>query len=137
MERSPRKHRSRPSVGRAVACGWGAEGGVTEAVGVWRAGRAKAISLAIPAGSHLSRSTDGLLNVPRTPRPHFKYTLQEMDPEGIHAEVRFLIDTFDRPDSGMAIAAGNGIVSGTPFENIDAFLDEALTYGAAHRKTFG
>jgi uroporphyrinogen decarboxylase len=65
-----------------------------------------------------------------------QHTLQEMDPEGVRAEVRFLIDTFDRPDGGMAIAAGNGIVSGTPFENIDAFLDEALTYGAAHRKTF-
>ncbi len=34
---------------------------------------------------------------------------------------------------GMAIAAGNGIVSGTPFENIEAFLDGAVRYGTAHR----
>jgi hypothetical protein len=37
----------------------------------------------------------------------------------------------------MAIAAGNGIVSGTPFENIDAFLEEALIYGEEHRAKFG
>jgi hypothetical protein len=34
----------------------------------------------------------------------------------------------------MCIAAGNGIVAGTPFENIEAFLDEALVYGTAHRR---
>lgn len=65
-----------------------------------------------------------------------QHTLQEKDPEGVRAEVRFLIDTFDRPDGGLCIAAGNGIVSGTPFENIDAFLDEALRYGSAHRQRF-
>jgi len=65
-----------------------------------------------------------------------QHTLQEMDTEGVRAEVRFLIDTFDRPDGGMAIAAGNGIVSGTPFENIDAFLDESLRYGTEHRQRF-
>ena len=63
-----------------------------------------------------------------------QHTLQEKDPEGVRQEVRFLIDTFDRPDGGMCIAAGNGIVAGTPIENIDAFLDEALTYGTAHRQ---
>ena len=66
-----------------------------------------------------------------------QHTLQEMDPEGVRKEVRFLIDTFDRPDGGMCIAAGNGIVSGTPFENIDAYLDEALRYGKQHRQSFG
>jgi uroporphyrinogen decarboxylase len=65
-----------------------------------------------------------------------QHTLQERDPAGVREEVRFLIDTFDRPDGGMAIAAGNGIVSGTPFENIEAFLDEALTYGEWHRQQF-
>ncbi|NLG27677.1 MAG: hypothetical protein GX557_07175, partial [Chloroflexi bacterium] len=65
-----------------------------------------------------------------------QHTLQEKDPAGVREEVRFLIDTFDRPDGGMAIAAGNGIVSGTPFENIEAFLDEALTYGEWHRQQF-
>jgi uroporphyrinogen decarboxylase len=63
-----------------------------------------------------------------------QHTLQEKGPEGIREEVRFLIDTFDRPEGGMCLAAGNGIVGGTPFENIEAFLDEARRYGAAHRQ---
>lgn len=65
-----------------------------------------------------------------------QHALQERDPEGVRAEVRFLIDTFDRPEGGMCIAAGNGIVSGTPFENIEAFLDEAVRYGADHRSSY-
>jgi hypothetical protein len=36
----------------------------------------------------------------------------------------------------MCIAAGNGIVSGTPLENIEAFLDEAVKYGTKHRGLF-
>ena len=36
----------------------------------------------------------------------------------------------------MCIAAGNGIVAGMPFENIEAFLEEAVTYGEAHRSGF-
>jgi len=34
----------------------------------------------------------------------------------------------------MCIAAGNGIVAGTPFENIEAYLDEAVKYGSEHRR---
>ena len=62
-----------------------------------------------------------------------QHILQEADPEGVRREVRHLIDTFDRPEGGMCLAAGNGIVSGTPFENIEAFLDESVRYGSAHR----
>ncbi len=62
-----------------------------------------------------------------------QHVLQEADPDGVREEVRFLIDTFDRADGGMCIAAGNGIVGGTPIENIEAFLDEAVRYGAEHR----
>jgi uroporphyrinogen decarboxylase len=65
-----------------------------------------------------------------------QHVLQEADPDGVRAEVRFLIDTFDRPDGGMCIAAGNGIVPGTPLENIEAFLDEAVRYGATHRAAY-
>jgi len=65
-----------------------------------------------------------------------QHILQEEDTEGVRKEVRFLIDTFDRPDGGMCIAAGNGIVAGTPFENIEAFLDEAMRYGIKHRQKF-
>ncbi|MCG3181157.1 MAG: hypothetical protein BIFFINMI_03532 [Phycisphaerae bacterium] len=62
-----------------------------------------------------------------------QHVLQECTPDEVRAEVRFLIDTFDAAEGGMCIAAGNGIVAGTPFENIDAFLDEAVRYGARHR----
>ena len=65
-----------------------------------------------------------------------QHVLQEQDPAGVRAEVRFLIDTFDRPEGGLCLAAGNGIVSGTPFENIAAFLDEALVYGEQHRRQY-
>jgi len=64
-------------------------------------------------------------------------TLQIKSPDEVREEVRFLIDTFDRPEGGMCLAAGNGIVAGTPFENIAAFLDEAVVYGQRHRATFG
>ena len=60
-------------------------------------------------------------------------TLVTGTPEEVRAEVRHLIDTFDRPEGGMCLAAGNGIVAGTPFENIEAFLDEGLRYGTRHR----
>ena len=66
-----------------------------------------------------------------------QHTLQEKDPAGVREEVRFLINTFDRPEGGMCIAAGNGIVSGTPFENIEAFLEESLEYGQKHRSVYG
>jgi uroporphyrinogen decarboxylase len=66
-----------------------------------------------------------------------QHTLQEKDPAGVREEVRFLIDTFDRNDGGLCLAAGNGIVRGTPFENIDAFLDEAVGYGEMHRRKMG
>jgi hypothetical protein len=65
-----------------------------------------------------------------------QHILQEASPEEVRAEVRHLIDTFDRPDGGLCLAAGNGIVAGTPFENIEAFLDESLTYGSLHRQKF-
>ena len=63
-----------------------------------------------------------------------QHILQEGTPDEVRAEVRYLIDTFDRPEGGMCMAAGNGIVSGTPLENIDAFLDESLRYGEEHRR---
>ncbi|NTV38097.1 MAG: hypothetical protein HGA82_02790, partial [Anaerolineales bacterium] len=60
-------------------------------------------------------------------------TLRTASPEEVRAEVRFLIDTFDQPDGGLCLAAGNGILPGTPLENVDAFLDEAFVYGAKKR----
>jgi uroporphyrinogen decarboxylase len=65
-----------------------------------------------------------------------QHVLQEKGPEGVREEVRFLIDLFDRPEGGMCIGAGNGIVAGTPIENIEAFLDEAIRYGIEHRMRY-
>lgn len=64
-----------------------------------------------------------------------QHILQEGSPADVRAEVRFLIDTFDQRAGGMCIAAGNGIVAGTPLQNIEAFLDEAVRYGTQNRCT--
>jgi uroporphyrinogen decarboxylase len=64
-----------------------------------------------------------------------QHILQEATPDDVRQEVRHLINTFDRPNGGLCLAAGNGIVAGTPFENIEAFLDETLSYGTAHRQS--
>lgn len=55
-------------------------------------------------------------------------TLINGTPEDVRREVRLMRDTFDSPGGGFLYAAGNGIVGGTPLENIDAFLDECATY---------
>ena len=55
-------------------------------------------------------------------------TLINGSPEDVRREVRLMRDTFDSPEGGFLSAAGNGIVGGTPIENIEAFLDEILTY---------
>ena len=55
-------------------------------------------------------------------------TLINGSPEDVRREVRLMRDTFDSPEGGFLYAAGNGIVGGTPIENIEAFLDEILTY---------
>lgn len=61
-----------------------------------------------------------------------QHIIQEADTQGVREEVRYLIKTFNRADGGMCLAAGNGIVAGTPLENIGAFLDEALKYKIRH-----
>jgi hypothetical protein len=64
--------------------------------------------------------------------------LQQILPRGsteeVRREVRFLIDTFDRPDGGCIITAGNGITADVPLENLEAFYDEVYSYGIAHRQ---
>ena len=55
-------------------------------------------------------------------------TLINGTPEDVRREVRLMRDTFDSENGGFLYAAGNGIVGGTPLENIDAWLDECLHY---------
>ncbi|MBO5648328.1 MAG: hypothetical protein J6S76_00265 [Clostridia bacterium] len=55
-------------------------------------------------------------------------TLYSGTPEEVRNEVRLIRDTFDTPAGGLIYAAGNGIVGGTPLENIEAFLDEIRNY---------
>lgn len=55
-------------------------------------------------------------------------TLINGTPEEVRREVRLMRDTFDSPEGGFLYAAGNGIVGGTPIENIEAFLSECLNY---------
>lgn len=57
-----------------------------------------------------------------------QHIIQEADEQGVRKEVRYLIDTFNTSKGGMCLAAGNGIVSGTPIENIEAFLNEAFVW---------
>ena len=57
-----------------------------------------------------------------------QHIIQEADEQGVREEVRYLIKTFNSESGGMCLAAGNGIVAGTPIKNIEAFLDEAVNY---------
>jgi uroporphyrinogen decarboxylase len=59
--------------------------------------------------------------------------LRTASPAEVRSEIRYLIDTFDRLDGGLCLGAGNGILPGTPLENVDAFLDEVLLYGERKR----
>ena len=52
-------------------------------------------------------------------------------PDDVRREVRFLMDIYYRKDGRFIITAGNGMTADTPFENLEAFLDESLNYGKA------
>jgi uroporphyrinogen decarboxylase len=55
--------------------------------------------------------------------------VQHLLPEGTEEEVRSgvreLARIFGRPDGGLLMAAGNGIMPETPLRNIRAFLEES------------
>jgi len=53
-----------------------------------------------------------------------QHLLVEGTPDEVREEVRQMVKIFNSPEGGMIFASGNGIVGGTPFENIDAYLDE-------------
>lgn len=50
-------------------------------------------------------------------------------PEEVREEVRFMIDTYYRPEGRLILAAGNNMTPDTPPESLRALLDEALRYG--------
>jgi len=57
-------------------------------------------------------------------------------PDDVRREVRFMIDTYDRPDGGCMITAGNAVTPDVPIENLRAFYDETYNYGTEHRRKF-
>jgi uroporphyrinogen-III decarboxylase len=63
-----------------------------------------------------------------------QYLLPLGTPEEVRAGIRMLIDTFDGPDGGCMLAAGNAIMPETPLGNIEACLDEAYRYGEEKRR---
>jgi len=58
--------------------------------------------------------------------------VQHLLPEGTVEEVRTgvreMTDTFYKPEGGLLLAMGNGIMPGTPIENIKAAFEEMLLY---------
>lgn len=63
-----------------------------------------------------------------------QHTLPFGTPADVRKEVRFMIDTFDGPEGGCMITAGNGITPDVPMRNLLAFDDETYSYGIEHRK---
>lgn len=57
-----------------------------------------------------------------------QHLLPEENVEGVRSGVRELIDTFYKPEGGLLLAMGNGIMPGTPLENIEAALTEMALY---------
>ena len=51
-------------------------------------------------------------------------------PDEVRQEVRFLYDTFRRPDGRFLFTAGNGITGDTPIPSLQALFQEAFSYGS-------
>jgi uroporphyrinogen-III decarboxylase len=49
-------------------------------------------------------------------------------PDEVREEVRFMIDTYYRPEGRLIITAGNGITADCPIESLEALLDETYNY---------
>lgn len=49
--------------------------------------------------------------------------------EEVRSEIRFMIDTYLRPEGRLILTAGNGITSDCRIESLKALLDEAYIYG--------
>lgn len=53
-----------------------------------------------------------------------QHILVEGTPDDVRREVREMKSIFGRPDGGLLFAMGNGVMPGTPLENIEAALEE-------------
>lgn len=57
-------------------------------------------------------------------------------PDEVRREVRFMMDTYYRPEGRLMLTAGNGINQDCPLTSLDALMDETVRYGtqicAAH-----
>lgn len=51
-------------------------------------------------------------------------------PDDVRSEVRFLMETFQRPEGRFMFTAGNGINGDCPLPSLEALYDEAFRYGA-------
>ena len=77
----------------------------------------------------MSKDTENTLElIPADTGMDVQDTLINATPEEVRREVRLMRDTFDSPSGGFLYASGNGIVGGTPIDNIEAFLDECIRY---------
>lgn len=52
-------------------------------------------------------------------------------PEDVRREVRYLVDTYARPDGRLMLTAGNAVKGDCPTASIDALFDEMFAYGAS------
>jgi uroporphyrinogen decarboxylase len=53
------------------------------------------------------------------------------EPEDVRQEVRFMIDTYHRPEGRLMMTAGNAITPDCKLSSLEALLDETLRYGTA------
>lgn len=52
-------------------------------------------------------------------------------PEDVRRELRYLVDTYARPEGRFMLTAGNAVKGDCPTASLEALFDEAFTYGAA------
>ncbi len=57
-----------------------------------------------------------------------QHLLPKGSPEEIRSEIKSIIELFHKPEGGLLLAAGNGIMPDTPLENIRVMLEEISKY---------
>ncbi len=50
-------------------------------------------------------------------------------PEDVRSEVRFMMDTYQRPSGRLILGSGNGVNGDCSLESLEALFDESLKYG--------